>query len=258
MLALNTINFLSLQGKTILVTGASSGIGKQTAVLLNQLGARVILVGRDRNKLHEINEQLTPLENIIWPIDLTDSVKLTSEYSNTISQTGPLNGLVCCAGIQTTLPINCLDTAKINEVMQVNLNSALLLTKLFRTKNNYYPHSSIVFLSSVAAFIGQAGLSIYSASKGALVALTKSLAVELARNTIRVNCILPGYVKTSMLDTAFKSMSAEQIKNLESKHLLGFGQPHDVANMIAFLLADTGRWITGSSFVIDGGYSATR
>jgi len=141
-------------------------------------------------------------------------------------------------------------------VMKTNLSSAVMLARGFTQKSCSVRGGSIVFLSSVLALAGSPGAAVYSASKAALIGLTRSLAVELSRDGYRVNCVAPGYVRSAMTDQARESMLPEQFEAIERMHLLGFGEPRDVAGAIAFLLADTGRWVTGTTMVIDGGYSA--
>ena len=140
--------------------------------------------------------------------------------------------------------------------MRINVTAALCLAKAFRQKNVSTAGSSIVYLSSVMGIVGQSGQTAYSASKGALVTLAKSLTLELSRENIRVNCVAPAVVNTEMSEKMFQSLTPEQVKQIESMHPLGIGTPRDVANAIAFLLADTGRWITGTTLVVDGGYTA--
>ncbi len=140
--------------------------------------------------------------------------------------------------------------------MRINVGAAIGLAKGFCQKGVCAPGGSIVFISSVAGLTGQAGLAAYAASKGAIVALTKALAVELAGEHIRVNCVAPGVVTTEMGQSLLRMLTPEQDADLEAMHLLGLGRPRDVAYAIAFLLAETARWITGTVLVVDGGYTA--
>ena len=139
--------------------------------------------------------------------------------------------------------------------MNINFNAAYSLTRGFRHRKVRAESSSIVFLSSVSGLIGQAGNTAYSASKGALISVTRALAMELAREQIRVNCVAPALIQSDIADHMIESLTSEQFQKVEDKHILGFGKIDDVANAIAFLLADTGRWITGTTLVLDGGYT---
>lgn len=250
------INPMDLSDRTILITGASSGIGRETAILLAQLGARVVLVGRNEERLKETAKSLDGNRSWIEPYDLTATDEIPSWVKGVVAKTGPLSGLVHSAGVQVTVPLKLLRNQHISEVMHINLNAAIALARGFRQKGMHSPHSSLVFLSSARGLVGQSGLSAYAASKGAVIALTKSLAVELAREQIRVNCVAPAYVKTEMIDKMQAQMTPEEFRRIEEMHPLGLGTALDVAYAIAFLLANTGRWITGTTLVVDGGYTA--
>ncbi len=140
--------------------------------------------------------------------------------------------------------------------MRINFTSAVMLTKAFRQTGGSTPGSSVVFLSSITGMVGRPAISIYSASKAALIGLTKSLAIELARDRVRVNCVAPAFVQSEMSERLREMLTPEQFEAIEKMHPLGLGTARGVANAVAFLLADTGRWITGSVLVVDGGYSA--
>jgi NAD(P)-dependent dehydrogenase (short-subunit alcohol dehydrogenase family) len=247
---------MDLTGRTILVTGASSGIGRETAVLLSRLNARVVLAGRNRERLDAAASRLQGDGHVVQPFDLCAAGEIPSWLRNLAAQSGPLAGAVHCAGIHNAHPLRILTADKIEEVMRLNLTSAAMLAKGLRQKGCYTPGASLVFLSSAAGLVGEAGVSAYAASKAALIGLTRSLAMELAAQQIRVNCVAPGIVRSEMSEQLQKSLTAEQFAALETKHPLGLGTPGDIANSIAFLLADTARWITGATLVVDGGYTA--
>jgi 3-oxoacyl-[acyl-carrier protein] reductase len=250
------INPMDMTGRTVLVTGASSGIGRETAILLSQMGARLVLVARSADQLAATQAQLDGTGHYVEPFDLANVGQIPGELMDLARRCGPLGALVHSAGVQKTVPLKVLEEEHLAEVMKVNLNAAVALAKGFRQKKVAAPGGSIVFVSSVAGLVGVSGASAYSASKGALIALTKSLAAELSREGIRVNCVAPGYVRTEMMQQFLRTVPAEQLQAIESMHLLGLGHPRDVANAIAFLLADTARWITGTVLVVDGGYTA--
>jgi len=245
---------MSLKGKTILVTGASSGIGKQTAITLSILGARLVLVARDISRLKQTATQMTHSNHHIVPFDLNNTDEIPRWMISISEIIGPLDGLVHSAGIVQLQPLRYLKQNDLESLMRINLFSAMAIAKGYRQRSVCNKGGSIVFLSSVRGISGEAGVAAYAASKGALISLTKSLAVELAPEKIRINCVAPGLVQTEMVNND-KQLPA-QLERMEQQHLLGIGTPEDVANAIAFLLADTGKWITGTTLVVDGGYTA--
>ena len=250
-------NPLDLTGATILVTGASSGIGRDVAVLLSSLNARVVIAGRNQERLNQTLASLQGDGHRAESFDLAHSEDIPKWLQSITAETGPLHGLVHAAGKQSAIPIRFANEKRIDDLIRPNLYSAILLARGFSHKNCHSPAGgSIVFLSSVTAFAGRPAISVYGATKAALVGLAKSLAIELAPERIRVNCVAPGFVQTEMLDELRTLLTDEQMQALEQAHPLGFGTPRDVAHAVAFLLADTGRWITGSTIVLDGGYSA--
>lgn len=250
------MNPLDLTGKTILVTGASSGIGRETAHVISQLGGRVILVGRNEGRLAETLDSLDGAGHRIEPFDLSSTDEIPRWLKDLSALCGQLDGLVHSAGIHQLRPLRVLTSEGLNDVMRTNLDAAVSLAKGFRRKGVRGPAGSIVLLSSVMSLVGQTGVIAYAASKGAINAVTRALAVELAPEHIRVNCVAPGYVETEMSAALSSSMTQEQRSAIESMHLLGVGKPRDVAFAIAFLLAETARWITGTVLVVDGGYTA--
>jgi NAD(P)-dependent dehydrogenase (short-subunit alcohol dehydrogenase family) len=250
------MNPMDLTGQTILVTGASSGIGRETARLISRLGARVALVGRNEERLAETLRLLEGDGHSAEPFDLFSTDEIPRWLKSISARSGPLHGMVHSAGIHKLRPLRVLNAQIVEDIMRINVAAAISLAKGFCQKGVFVPGGSIVFLSSVTALTGQAGLAAYAASKGAIVALTRALAVELAGEHIRVNCVAPGVVMTEMGQGLLRMLTSEQGAALEAKHLLGLGSACDVAYAIAFLLAETARWITGTALVVDGGYSA--
>lgn len=252
------LNPLDLQGRHYLITGASSGIGRSTAMLLHALGARLALVDCDAAGLTTLQLALGSCDTAsAHPADLSDPSKIDALVSNCVASGGALHGIVHCAGIQSIGPVRSLKIDTWRKIFAVNTEAALALSKSMSSKKNYTgSNGSIVFISSVMGSVGSPGAIPYSMSKAALNGMARSLALELAGRSIRVNCIAPGFVQTPLFERTEKLWDDEQRKSVEDQHPLGFGYPEDVANAVAFLLADTGRWITGSVLVVDGGYLA--
>jgi NAD(P)-dependent dehydrogenase (short-subunit alcohol dehydrogenase family) len=249
------MNFIDLTGQHIAVTGASSGIGRATAVLLSQLGARITLLGRDANRLEETRSQLEGSDHPILIVDLK-SDQLGDSIAKTVTANGKFDGLVHCAGIHAFTPLQSLSTTKVQEIIDVNIIATLQLIKRFSNTKFIQPGASIVLMSSSAALVGQPGISVYSASKAALIGLMKSAAIELAGIPIRVNAIAAGMVNTEMTEKFKTILTEQQMDNLKQQHPLGFGEPIDVASAVAFLISKRSRWITGTTMVVDGGYTA--
>jgi len=249
-------NPMDLSGATVLVTGASSGIGRETAILLGSLNARLVLTGRSTERLQETLAHLDGAGHRVAPFDFQHAAGIDDWLRSLAAEVGPLNGLVHSAGVELISPIKFVRLRDAEEVLRVNLLSAIMLARAFTQKACCAVPSGIVFLSSVMGMNGSPAMSVYGASKAALIGLAKSLAIELAPRRIRVNCVAAGCVETEMLARSRELSSPGEFQALERAHPLGFGTSRDVANAVAFLLADTGRWITGSALAVDGGYSA--
>jgi NAD(P)-dependent dehydrogenase (short-subunit alcohol dehydrogenase family) len=196
-------------------------------------------------------------DHVVEACDLSEVEAIDQWFRGTVDSVGPLYALVHSAGVQKTRPLQTVNLKITDEMMRINVHAGLALARNFARKGSHTDSGAIVFVAGGVALTGQPGVAAYAASKGALVALTKSLAVELAKERIRVNCVCPGYVETEMLQKVRNTLTPEQFAALERMHPLGIGTPLDVAYAIAFLLADTGRWITGTAMIVDGGYTST-
>jgi NAD(P)-dependent dehydrogenase (short-subunit alcohol dehydrogenase family) len=248
---------ISLINKRIVVTGASSGIGAATAELCASLGAKVLLMGRDEIRLAQICTRLMGEGHVVSAIDLTSYDLLEENLTALLRSFGPVDGMVHSAGIEMTRPLKMLKPKNIQEVFEVNVTAGLNLARILTKSNNWCADGgSIVYISSIVGEVGQPGKIGYSASKGALRAAAKSMALEFASKRIRVNCILPAMVRTPMSENLLASLSNDARQNIEKMHPLGIGSVEDVANSCVFLLSDVSKWITGASMVVDGGYSA--
>ncbi len=250
-------NPFSLEGKNILVTGASSGIGRQCAISCSQMGARVILIARNEERLNETLAMLEGNNHSVVVLDLTNYKQVEVAVKEIVLKIGRLNGVLHCAGISTTLPVKLLDVETMDKFSHANVFSAINLTKeVCKVSHFSKDGGSIVFFSSIMGVVGESGKTLYSMTKGALLSATRSLACELARKKIRVNSISPGVVVTPINKNLPHIADAEKRNILEEKHLFGFGKPEDVANPCLFLLSDASRWITGQNIIVDGGYTA--
>lgn len=250
-------NPMSMAGRRILVTGASSGIGRAVALQLSRLGASLVLTSRRHSELADTLSLLQPGDHHLAPFDLKDTANILSWMSALASEHGRFNGMAHCAGVSSIQALRFVTDEDINLQIDSNLRSAIHLVKAFRrNKCDQLGRASVLLFSSVAAFAGYPGWSVYASTKAALTGLTRSLAVELAPENIRVNCIAPGWVETAMTREAAGSMTEEQMRRLKEQHHLGLGQPDDVAGPAAFLLSDCARWITGEVLVVDGGRTA--
>lgn len=247
----------SLEGRNIVVSGASSGIGRSTAILCNQLGATVILIGRNEERLQETKGQFVePSNGIIFQGDLQQGEFFDSFEAFLVSKKIKVNGLVHAAGISPTIPLRILSPEKMDSAIETNIKSSLSLSRLLCKANICGEGMSIVFITSVMASVGASGKSLYGMTKGALVAASKSLAIEYAPKGIRFNTVSPGVVLTPMSLSSVYANDAAAMQAVANLHPLGLGQPEDVAYTAAFLLSRASRWITGSDIKIDGGYTA--
>lgn len=251
-------NPFSLNDKTIIVTGASSGIGRQCAISCSQLGAKLIIMGRNTERLKETLSLLDDKhEPLMYPLDLLDYDKLEEVLNDIESKLGTIDGVINCAGISATLPFRRVTPEKMELFFQNNVTMGFNLCRLLIQKKLIAKNGgSIIFISSVMGMVGETGKVLYGMTKGALIAGTKSLAIELARKNIRVNCISPGVVMSPMSENAIYSKDENSLQKIKDLHPLGLGAVEDIANSCVFLLSDASKWVSGTNMVVDGGYTA--
>ena len=245
---MGNFNPFTLEGKTILVTGASSGIGRGIAVTCSKMGAKVIINGRNTIKLQETSSLMESDSVIIIAGDLTD----LSTLSLLVGELPKLDGVVHCAGIGQRIPCKDLQTENVNQVMEVNFKAPVMLQAELLRQKKMNKSASIVFVASIASWSPSFGNSIYSASKGAIISYANCLALELAPRKIRVNCISPAMVWTDLILN--DGIDEDQLKEDEQKYpLKRYGQPEDIANLVVYMLSDASSWMTGSNVKISGG-----
>lgn len=240
-------NLFDIEYKNILVTGASSGIGKEIAIKLNSLGANVIITGRNEERLNETKGLMvynlgTPVETYSCDLSKEDEIK------KMVTELPQLDGIVFCAGVVEYYPIKFISAQKINNIFSVNLNSQILLTQQLIKNKKIKPNGSLVYISSIASKIGVAGTALYAASKAGLNGFVKVTASELANQKIRANSICPGIIQTPMTE---KAQNVND--NLAKNYPLGLGETIDVVGPCIFLLSDASKWVTGTELIVDGG-----
>ena len=245
------MNPFSLVGKTILITGASSGIGRATAISCSQMGAVIILTGRNETRLSATYSMLEGQDHLQICADLT----IQNEMDKLIEQLPKLDGIVSVAGTAKPLVLQQTDKEDVNEIMQINTFVPIHLTRLVLQHKKLNKCASLIYISSIngnnCAYIGS---SIYAASKSALTGFMKGVALELAPRGIRANCINPGMIDTDLLKSG--SIGQDELEKDRLKYpLKRYGKPEEVAYAAVYLLSDATKWITGSSLLIDGGYT---
>lgn len=250
-------NPFSLDDKVIIVTGASSGIGAQCAIDCSKMGARVALVGRNEERLKRIFSQMEGEGHHVLPLDLSSSNGLKEAIKEVVSKVGKINGVVNCAGMSSVTPLKLVTDELLDQFFRTNVYSAINLSKEVTRVGNYDKEGgcSIIFFASIMGICGDKCKTIYSATKGALIAAARSMSCELAKNKIRVNVVSPGAIETPINAKLPHMADPELRKELEDKHLLGLGECSDISNACIYLLSDAAKWVTGQNFIIDGGYT---
>ena len=241
-------NPFTLEGKTVLVTGASSGIGRGIVIACSKMGAKVIANGRNEEKLTETKSLCDPERCETMIGDLTDFAKM----AELVSEMPKLDGVVHCAGIGERTLCKMMTEADLDRMMTVNFKAPVMLQTELLKQKKLNKGGSVVFVASIAQDSPSIGNALYAASKGALISYAQCLQLELAPRLIRVNCISPAMIWTDLI---FKGgITEEQLKEDEKKYpLKRYGRPEDVANLVIYLLSDASAWMTGSNVKITGG-----
>lgn len=246
-------NPFSLEGKTILVTGASSGIGRGIAIECSKMGAKIVINGRNEERINETIARLEGEGHQAIRADLSSQ----DGIDELVEQCPAINGVVHSAGIPKICGVKHISRELLEEIVNTNELAPILLTSALLSKKKLLKKSSIIFIASMSGvFIGNTGESPYDATKGALAGFTKSAAFELAAQGTRVNTICPGLVPTSILGLSNEMFSEEQLRDtMYGRYpLKRVGTPEDIANGAIYLLSDASSWVTGINLLIDGGY----
>jgi NAD(P)-dependent dehydrogenase (short-subunit alcohol dehydrogenase family) len=240
-----------LNNKTVLVTGASSGIGRQTAISISRMGGKLIVTGRDEKRLSETISLLEGEHHtyICGDLILPEFIEQLADFC------GTLNGVVHCAGILHPYPIRFISKKEISDMFDINYTSPVLLTARLLKKKKMADNGSVVFITSISGtHRPYYGGALYAGSKAALESFSRVLAIEHTAKKIRSNCVSPAMVKTAIFDEYLGGVAdQENVNEYEKQYPLGFGEPVDVANAVVFLLSDASKWITGTTIIMDGG-----
>lgn len=240
------------QGKVYIVDGAGSGIGKETAIRLSQLGANVAIIDMDEGALKATLSEMTGDFHCIRKADLSQLNQLSNLITGIVEEMGPVKGFVHCVGIRCRRPLKILTTEVLHNVFSINLYSFIEILRSITKKGNFVNNLNVVSISSISSITGGAGITAYSASKAAMDGAVRSLASELAPKGVRINTVLPGQINTPAYVKMIEYSGGTD--KIVDRQYLGLGEATDVVNMIEFLLSDKSRMITGAAIPLDGGY----
>ncbi len=246
-------NLFSLAQKTFLVTGASSGIGYETCKIIASMGGTVMATARSEEKLKALIAELGEGNHSYIKAD----VCLDQDLDTIVSSITGLDGLVHAAGIVKFAPLKFITRELMDEIRSTNYDSIVMLMQKLTKQKKINKGASIVFVSSIAGIFAMRANGVYAGTKGAMIAMSRVMANELAPQKIRVNCVAPGMVKTAITMEAINVLSAETVTADEARYPLGYGDPEDVGHPIAFLLSPASKWITGQTLILDGGRTCT-
>ena len=248
---MNSYNPFSLEGKKILVTGASSGIGRAIAIECSRMGASVISTARNKERLQETLDMMECPERHLL---LTADMAVDDDINQLVDgiEDG-LDGIVLCAGFTIVKPFKFVSDKDVDAIMDVNYKAPVVLTQRLLKKKRINKKASIVFISSVSGvFVSAPAAALYSGSKGAVNGVAKAMALDLSVRGIRVNCVNPGMVDTNIF--AKGDITQEQLEEDVKHYPLGrYGKPEDIAYAVVYLLSDASAWVTGTNLKIDGG-----
>ena len=245
-----------LEGRHVLVTGASSGLGRETAGRLAEVGARLALMGRDQTRLEAVRATLSGAGHTAHAGAFTDLETTAEIVKEVAAANGRFDGIFHSAGMELVRPMRMFKNEHAARLFDATLYGSLGIARAAASRDVLNDGASLVLMSSVAGWRGTAGMVGYSAAKAAVDGMVRSLACELAPRRIRVNSIAAGAVETEMHERLARTLGDQAMADYAQRHLLGFGDAGDIANAVLFLLSDGGRWITGSIMMVDGGYTA--
>lgn len=254
METLTMINPMDLSGKYYLVTGASSGLGRQVCVTLSCLGAKVILIARRAEMLQETVSLMEGSGHICYPFDLNKVEEIEDLIKRIVVENGRLDGVAYCAGMGPSRPLALTTYEFMQEIMRVNVEAFIELVRVVTKRKNCNDNASIVAISSTSSIRGDKGKIAYSTTKGALDSAVLSMAMELGETKkIRVNTVNPAWMKTDMYYKYIETCGKEKIEDIEQRQFLGVAEAKEVAGVVAFLLSSAASQITGQSIIVDGG-----
>ena len=247
-------NPFSLVGKTILVTGASSGIGRQCAIDCSKMGAKIVAIGRNQERLDEVINEMKG-DGVNYSYDLSNIKGIKELVAKIVEEHGKLDGFIHAAGIEVTNPVKLSKPEEYESIFQLNCLSAFEIIKNLCGIKTFNKGGSIVLISSISGVIARKGLSSYAASKGALMSAARVMALEMAPREVRVNTVSPGTILTPMMQKALNAMEENNRKKRVEGFPLGLGKTTDISNACIYLLSDASQWVTGQNLIIDGGYT---
>lgn len=243
------MNAFDLTGKTILVTGASSGLGRESAITLSHYGAELIITARNKERLENTYQKLDGNGHRKFEMDLSDVDKV-SQFVDNLPK---LYGILYSVGISSIVPAGFIKNEELDKVFEGNFKSSVNINTQILRKKKIEKGGSILFISTISTWIPYVGGALYVSSKAALEGYARVLGLELAPKKIRVNCLRPAFVKGPMLEDTEKKLSPDIIKQIDKKQPLGLGEPEDVANTVVFFMSDASKWITGTNLILGGG-----
>lgn len=249
-------NPFSLKNKIVLITGASSGLGRQCAISCSRMGATVILVARKTERLLSVIAELEGDDNLYYSLDITEYSEIEGIVRDAVEKLGRIDGFIHSAGIELTKPLKIMKNTDYEKLFSVNVIAGFEFAKILTKKKYSNSGASLIFIASVMGVVANSALVGYCSSKGALISGVRSLALEFAHKNIRFNCLSPGYIETELMVSLQSNLSKEESNKLKDKIPLELGNPEDVANGCIYLLADASKWVTGTNLIIDGGYIA--